>query len=77
MLKAANIFTPELAITILIVAAVVILLIGLAITATIFRGLRLANKQHPMGLPEGSIRAVIALGLIILTAECATTPPRS
>jgi hypothetical protein len=45
----------------------VILLVLLLIMATmIFSILGLANKDQAMGLPEGSIRAVIALSLIVL-----------
>jgi len=71
VLKQYNIFQPELALTILIVASVVILLLGLAVTAVIFRRLGLHSRENAMGLPEGSIRAIIALMLIVIFAVTA------
>jgi hypothetical protein len=47
---------------------VVVLLLMLTVVAIIFNFLGLTDKDQAMGLPEGSIRAVIALSLIVLFA---------
>jgi hypothetical protein len=44
------------------------LLIVLALVSVFFQTLGLANKEQALALPEGSVRAVIALGLIVLFA---------
>ena len=56
-------FLPMLAI-----GGVISLILVLTIVATIFSILGITNKTQAMGLPEGSIRAVIALSLIVLFA---------
>jgi hypothetical protein len=48
------------------IGGVIVLILLLTIVAMIFSALGLANKDQAMGLPEGSIRAVIALSLIVL-----------
>ncbi len=58
--------TPELIITPLLILSVVALFITLVFTTTIFQHLGLTNKDQSLGLPEGSIRAVIALSLILI-----------
>lgn len=68
VLNDANSLPAELILTVVFIASVVILLIGLAVTAVVFQRLRLSNRKHPMGLPEGSIRAIIALMLIVIFA---------
>jgi hypothetical protein len=50
----------------IIIGALALLILLLTIVTMIFWVLGLANKDQAMGLPEGSIRAVIALSLIIL-----------
>jgi hypothetical protein len=60
----ANAFTLPL----LAIGGVILLILVLTIVAAIFEFLDLANKNQAMGLPEGSIRAVIALSLIVLFA---------
>jgi hypothetical protein len=52
----------------LAVGGVVVLILLLTAVAMIFSVLGLTNKDQAMGLPEGSIRAVIALSLIVLFA---------
>jgi hypothetical protein len=52
----------------LAIGGVVMLIIMLTVVAMIFSILGLTNKEQAMGLPEGSIRAVIALSLIVLFA---------
>ena len=50
------------------IGGVVLLILMLAVVTLIFSMLGLANGELAMGLPDGSIRAVIALSLIVLFA---------
>jgi hypothetical protein len=50
------------------IGGMILLILTIMIAAIIFSILGLANKDQPMGLPEGSIRAVISLSLIVLFA---------
>ncbi|QPF91239.1 hypothetical protein [Bradyrhizobium commune] len=50
----------------LAIGGVVVLIFMLAAVAMVFSALGLSNRDLAMGLPEGSIRAVIALSLIVL-----------
>ncbi|MEA2885680.1 MAG: hypothetical protein QOD11_40, partial [Bradyrhizobium sp.] len=52
----------------LAIGGVVVLILMLTAVAMIFSILKLTNDTQAMGLPEGSIRAVIALSLIVLFA---------
>lgn len=52
----------------LAVGGVIILILLLTIVAAVFALLGLTNNSQAMGLPEGSIRSVIALSLIVLFA---------
>jgi hypothetical protein len=52
----------------LAIGGVVVLIFMLAVVSMIFSALGSTNKDLAMGLPEGSIRAVIALSLIVLFA---------
>lgn len=52
----------------LAIGGVVVLILLLTAVAMVFSILKLTNKDQAMGLPEGSIRAVIALSLIVLFA---------
>lgn len=72
---AATIFGPQLeygpySTEISMVLAIIIgsagLLTVLAVVAVIFTALKLQDKQQALGLPEGSVRAIIAICLIIL-----------
>jgi hypothetical protein len=53
---------------VLAIGGVVVLIVALTLVAVIFSFLDIANDSQAMGLPEGSIRAVIALSLIVLFA---------
>jgi hypothetical protein len=59
---------PELMLPIVIVGGVLVLLVTLALTAFVFAGINLSDKTQALGLPEGSVRSVIALSLILLFA---------
>ena len=50
------------------IGGVVVLVLLLTAVAIMFSILSLTNKEQALGLPEGSIRAVIALSLIVLFA---------
>jgi hypothetical protein len=52
----------------LAIGGVVVLILLLTAVAMVFSVLDLTNNTQAMGLPEGSIRAVIALSLIVLFA---------
>lgn len=58
-----NILLPLIAIS-----GVALLLIALALVAVVFNALGLDDQKQALGLPEGSIRAVIALALVVLFA---------
>lgn len=58
----------EAALPLVAIGGVVVLILLLTAVATMFSILSLTNKDQAMGLPEGSIRAVIALSLIVLFA---------
>lgn len=59
------------------VFGIMILFGSLALVATLFRRLGLANRGQALALPEGSIRATIALSLIVLFAIIAIMLYRS
>jgi hypothetical protein len=59
---------PEMTLPILVICGVLVLLVALALTAVVFSSLDLADKTQALGLPEGSIRSVIALSLVMLFA---------
>ena len=57
---------PELITGLVIILALGALLLLLFIMAVGFKSLDIADKTQAMGLPEGSIRAIIALLLIVV-----------
>jgi hypothetical protein len=60
--------TPELKLPLLILLAVVALLGTISLVVIAFGIFRLTDDRQPLGLPEGSVRAIIALMLIVLFA---------
>ncbi|PWR74181.1 IPT/TIG domain-containing protein [Methanospirillum lacunae] len=56
----------EFYLSILLVLSVILLLVFLTFTTVIFKYLGLSDPSQSLGLPEGSIRAVIALSLILI-----------
>jgi hypothetical protein len=60
--------SAEIGLPILSIAGVLLLLGTLALVAVAFVGFDLQDRTQALGLPEGSIRAVIALSLILLFA---------
>lgn len=59
---------PEFMLPLLIISGVMMLLVTLALTAFVFSGVDLTDKSQALGLPEGSVRSVIALSLVLLFA---------
>lgn len=53
---------------VLTILGIMILFGSLALVSTLFKRLSLSDPEQPLALPEGSIRAVIALSLIVLFA---------
>ena len=60
--------TETIKLPILMIAGVVALLLSLAIVSVAFAALNLSDKTQALALPEGSVRAVIALCLLVLFA---------
>ena len=65
-LKEAKAWVPEIALTILLITGVSALILILALVVAMFAALNLSDSTQALGLPEGSIRAVIALSLILI-----------
>jgi hypothetical protein len=60
--------TTVMSLPLLAIGGVILLILALTIVALIFSLLNINDKTQAMGLPDGSIRAVIALSLIVLFA---------
>jgi sporulation protein YlmC with PRC-barrel domain len=58
----------ELTLPLVVIAGVVILLLVLAVVSLLFAYFQLGDPKQALGLPEGSVRAVIALSLVVLFA---------
>src|SRR5262245_35396647 len=56
-----NRFQPEIALTLLIVSGVVVFIAAFLLGVAIFALFGLADRAQPFGMPEGTVRAVIAL----------------
>ena len=61
-------FVPEIVLPIMLLAGIIGLVGMLAVAVSVFAALGLSNPGQAFGLPEGTIRAVIALGLILIFA---------
>ena len=59
-------FSLEFALPMLLLASIVVFLGGIAVLVNVYRSVGLHDKRHALGLPEGSVRAIIALILIFL-----------
>jgi hypothetical protein len=57
---------PSVMVTLVVIASVIGLLAVLMMTALAFSSVNLADPAQALGLPEGSVRAVIALSLIVI-----------
>jgi hypothetical protein len=61
-------FRPDIVLPILILAGVVIFIAAFLIAVATFASFGLADRTQAFGMPEGTIRAVIALMLVIILA---------
>lgn len=59
---------PEVKLPLLVTCGVLVLLIALGLLALLYSDRGLARGEHALALPEGSVRAVIALSLVLLFA---------
>src|SRR5215211_943528 len=59
---------PEILLTIVVLAGVVVLLAALGGLFALLRGSGVHDPREALGLPQGSIRALIALSLILIFA---------
>jgi hypothetical protein len=59
---------PEVLLPLLAIGGLLGLLVVLAMVSVFFQTIGLSNKEQALALPEGSVRAVIALSLIVLFA---------
>src|SRR5205823_12786030 len=63
---ADSLIGPSIMVTLVVIASVIGLLAVLMMTALAFSSVKLADPAQALGLPEGSVRAVIALSLIVI-----------
>lgn len=66
VLKTNQAFLPEIALTFLIIGNLVALILMLITLALVFSALELTDGRYALGFPEGTVRAIIALGLILI-----------
>ena len=59
---------PSVGLPILAIFGIMILFGSVSLVSTLFARLKLSDKSQALALPEGSIRAAIALALIVLFA---------
>jgi hypothetical protein len=64
-------FPPEIVLPLIVIVGVVALLATLAVAAATFGLFEIADKSQALGLPPGSVQAVIALSLILIFAVVA------
>lgn len=57
---------PEVYMTLIIIAGVIALLASLTVTTVVISSLNMGDSTQALGLPRGSVRALIALSLIIV-----------
>lgn len=57
---------PDQSLPLLLIGGITIFLVVICLVVLVFRRLDLHDESKPLGLPEGSIRAFIALSLILL-----------
>jgi hypothetical protein len=65
-LREGEISAPEITLTVLLVIGVVVLLVTLAALVSLLAAHDLADKNQALGLPEGTVRAVVALVLLLV-----------
>lgn len=70
-LKTDDVFQPEIILPLVVITGIVALLATLAIAAATFGLFNISDSTQALGLPAGSIQAVIALSLILIFAVVA------
>ncbi|HWA53714.1 MAG TPA: hypothetical protein VG816_06030 [Solirubrobacterales bacterium] len=70
-LKTDDVFQPEIVLPLVVIVGIVALLATLAIAAATFGLFNISDAKQALGLPAGSIQAVIALSLILIFAVVA------
>jgi hypothetical protein len=68
LLRQRNNLFPEFALPVILLVGLIGLLAVLAMMVAVFRRFDLVTREFPLGLPQGSIQAVIALSLILIFA---------
>jgi hypothetical protein len=59
---------PAVGLPLMAIFGILILFGAMALTSTLFRRLGLSDRSEPLALPPGSVRAAIALALVVLFA---------
>ncbi len=59
---------PEVVTTMVILLGIVVLLVAIGAFVALLRGFDLADRRYALGLPDGSVRAILALGLLLVFA---------
>lgn len=57
---------PEVVLTLLLIFGIVVLLTTIGALVVLLAGFRLTTRKEALGLPSGSVRAIIALGLLLV-----------
>jgi hypothetical protein len=57
---------PEIVVTMVILVGIVVLLISIAAFVSLLHQFGLADGRFALGLPDGSVRAILALGLLLI-----------
>lgn len=65
-LRQREVFLPEIALPILALSGVIVVLIALGSVATLLDTFGLTDHRHALALPEGTIRAVLAVTLVLM-----------
>lgn len=70
-LKSGEASRPEVLLPLIVITGVVALMATLAVAAALFGLFNISDKSQALGLPAGSVQAVIALSLILIFAVVA------
>jgi hypothetical protein len=70
-LKSGDASRPEVLLPLIVITGVVALMATLAVGAALFNLFEISDKSQALGLPAGSVQAVIALSLILIFAVVA------
>ena len=68
ILRLAGVYSSDVAFPILLVAGVVALLTSMGVVAAVYQYFNLADRTKALGMPEGSIQALIALIVLLMFA---------